>query len=191
MLRAGASPRAVIAAVANQAFDRNYQDQQYGVAALGFEGAPAAFTGADTPGWQGHATAVGVAVQGNILTGPEVVQTALAAFEENRSRPLAERLLMALEAGSEAGGDRRCGKQDALSSYLVVAKPGDRADTPYLKLIVPGQRPGGPNPVRVLRSQFDRLRAMLKPGASAAHPTIASRITPMPAARMSRHFIRP
>lgn len=165
MLRAGASPQAVIAAVANETFDPHYQRQQYGVAALGFEDAPAAFTGADTRPWQGHATGKGVAVQGNILTGPGVVQAALSVFEKNQSRPLAEQLLAALEAGSKAGGDRRCGKQSALSAYLMVAKSGDAGEKPYLKLIVPGQKPGGPNPVRMLRKQFERQQAAAESGA--------------------------
>jgi uncharacterized Ntn-hydrolase superfamily protein len=158
LLRAGASPQTVIDAITKRTFDWNAQYQQYGVAALGFEGNPRAFTGANTHPWHGHATTSGVAVQGNILTGPEVVQRTLAAFEENRSKPLAERLLTALEAGSAAGGDQRCGKQRALSAYIVVARRGDTARAPYLNLIVPGQRRGGANPVRLLRDQFVQLR---------------------------------
>lgn len=156
MLRAGASPQAVIDAITKRTFDWNAQHQQYGVAALGFEASPRAFTGANTHAWRGHATTSGVAVQGNILTGPEVVQRTLAAFEENGSKPLAERLLTALEAGSAAGGDQRCGKQRALSAYLVVARRGDTARAPYLNLIVPGQRRGGAHPVRLLRVKFDQ-----------------------------------
>jgi uncharacterized Ntn-hydrolase superfamily protein len=103
--------------------------------------------------WTCHAR--GVAVQGNILTGPEVVEAAKTAFTTSERLWLGERLLQALEAGSFVGGDRRCGKQDALSSYLIVARPDDPLDDPYLKLIVPEQPPGGPNPVQVLREQFE------------------------------------
>lgn len=158
MLLTGADPNEVIAAIATEDFDPHYQEQQYGVAAIGLGGVSAVFTGANTYGWRGHATGRGVAVQGNILTGPEVVGAALHAFEENSALPLGERLLLALEAGSAAGGDSRCGDQDALSSYLVVARPGDPPDEPHLKLIVPGQRRGGPNPVHVLRVQFEQWR---------------------------------
>jgi uncharacterized Ntn-hydrolase superfamily protein len=158
MLRAGAGPQAVITAITKWTFDLNYQHQQYGVAALQFEQYPGVFTGANTHLWRGHATAPGVSVQGNTLTGPEVVQRTLAAFETSRSRPLAERLLLALEAGGAAGGDRRCGEQTALSAYLIVAKRGDAARTPHFNLIVPGQRRGGANPLRLLRHQFDERR---------------------------------
>lgn len=158
MLAEGSSPADVVAAVANEAFDPNWQDQQYGVAALGFEDAPAAFTGSTTHGWQGDLQGYGVSVQGNILTGPEVLDGVLAAFQSppDSSATLADRLMAALEAGSEAGGDSRCGRQTALSSYLVVAGPEDTAERPSLCLVVPGQKRGDRNPVHVLRSRYDR-----------------------------------
>ena len=62
--------------------------------------------------------------QGNILVSDKVVTDALAAFDRTDG-PLAARLLAALEAGSAAGGDSRCGKQTASSAALVVARPGD------------------------------------------------------------------
>ena len=155
MLHDGASPNSIVVAVANIDFDPHFQEQQYGVAALGFERSAAGFTGTDTHPWQGHATSGGVAVQGNILTGPEVLKATLDAFEANRALPLAERLLVALEAGNEAGGDKRCGEQSALSSYLVVARPGETKDSYSVKVVVPGQKPGGQNPVEILRQHFD------------------------------------
>jgi uncharacterized Ntn-hydrolase superfamily protein len=155
LLLDGASPKSIVTAVANIEFDPHFQEQQYGVAALGFESSAAGFTGTDTHPWQGHATPNGVAVQGNILTGPEVIKATLDAFEANHSLPLAERLLVALEAGDAAGGDKRCGEQSALSSYLVVARPGETKDSYSVKIIVPGQKPGGSNPVEILRQRFD------------------------------------
>lgn len=155
MLLDGASPKSIVAAVANLDFDPHFQEQQYGVAALGFERSAAGFSGAATHAWQGHATADGVAVQGNILTGPEVLHATLDAFQANPSLPLAERLLLALEAGAAVGGDNRCGEQGALSAYLVVSRPEDTKDSYHVKIVVPGQKPGGSSPVRVLRQRFD------------------------------------
>lgn len=159
MLRSGASPNEIIAAVANEAFDPHFQEQQYGVVSLQAGGASAAFTGDQTHGWSGQTTASDFAVQGNTLTGPDVLQATVSSFEASTQRPLAERLLMALEAGSQAGGDHRCGEQAALSSYLVVAKSTDSRDAPYLRLVVPGQKRGAANPVQVLRERFDLWRA--------------------------------
>ncbi|MGI8671529.1 MAG: DUF1028 domain-containing protein [Luteitalea sp.] len=154
LLRQGKSPTAVVSAITSPVFDDSFAEQQYGVAALAFAGAPAAFTGADTHGWHGHLLAPGVAVQGNILTGPEVVSATLDAFRKDPARPLAERLLAALEAGGASGGDRRCGSQTARSAYLVVARPGDSASAPAVRIVVPGQGEGGPNPVHLLRQRY-------------------------------------
>jgi uncharacterized Ntn-hydrolase superfamily protein len=51
-------------------------------------------------------------VAGNLLTGPAVIQAMAAAFERTVDEELAERLLRALEAGQQVGGDRR-GQQAA------------------------------------------------------------------------------
>jgi uncharacterized Ntn-hydrolase superfamily protein len=62
----------------------------------------------------------GYAIQGNILTGPEVVAAMEAAWLASAGEPqLARRLVAALRAGDEAGGDRR-GRQSA--ALLVVAR---------------------------------------------------------------------
>lgn len=69
-------------------------------------------TGADCVPWAGHVSAPLVSVAGNMLTGPEVVQNTLTSFQANADLPLAERLLIAMEAGDAAGGDKR-GRQAA------------------------------------------------------------------------------
>ena len=152
LLAGGASPREVIAAIASFRFDSlagadTSRLRQYGVAALGFEDAPAAYTGSWTFEWRGHDLAHGVSVQGNLLVGPEVVKRALAAFTAPPAETdrLADRLLRALEAGAEAGGDARClPEQAALSAFLMVAAPGDVPGSPSLRLIFPevGEPPG-------------------------------------------------
>lgn len=83
------------------------------------DGNAATFTGSACNGWAGGRTGDGYAVQGNILTGPEVLDAMATAFETTGG-PLARRLLAALTAGDEAGGDRR-GRQ---SSCLQVVSEG-------------------------------------------------------------------
>ena len=83
-------------------------------------GGTATFTGSACHAWAGGRTGPGYAVQGNILTGPEVVDAMAHAFETTEG-PLAARLLAALAAGEAAGGDRR-GKQSA--ALLVVKERG-------------------------------------------------------------------
>jgi uncharacterized Ntn-hydrolase superfamily protein len=83
-------------------------------------GGTATFTGSACHAWAGGRTGPGYAVQGNILTGPEVVNAMARTFETTEG-PLAARLLAALAAGDTAGGDRR-GKQSA--ALLVVKERG-------------------------------------------------------------------
>lgn len=169
LLARGGSPSAIVAAISHPEFDRDFAHQQYGVASVHFFDRPAAFTGAGTHAERGHLLAPGVAVQGNILTGADVLSATMAAFQRDPSLPLAERLLAALEAGGARGGDRRCGAQTARSAYLTVARPGDAPRAPSVRIIVRGQAKGGPNPVVLLRQQFsDHLRMAASASGSAA-----------------------
>jgi uncharacterized Ntn-hydrolase superfamily protein len=79
----------------------------------------AAFTGDSTSAWAGHRTGAGYSVQGNILTGAEVVDAMARAYEQSAGRPFGERLLATLKAGQAAGGDRR-GRQGA--GMLIVKR---------------------------------------------------------------------
>ena len=77
------------------------------------QGRPATFTGGDCLAWAGGVTGPGYAIQGNILTGPEVVAEMERAFlASDPAQPLALRLHAALLAGDRAGGDSR-GRQSA------------------------------------------------------------------------------
>ena len=69
------------------------------------------FTGKKCNAWAGHKAGKYYTCQGNILAGEEVVTKMAEAFEEAKG-PLAWRLMAALEAGDQAGGDKR-GKQSA------------------------------------------------------------------------------
>jgi uncharacterized Ntn-hydrolase superfamily protein len=92
-------------------------------------GAAAAWTGAGCTAEAGHRTGPGYAVQGNMLAAPGVIDAMARAFENGAGCDLDERLMRALEAGDDAGGDRR-GKQSA--ALRIVA----REDYPCLDLRV-------------------------------------------------------
>lgn len=76
------------------------------------DGRPAAYTGDRCIPWAGHVTGAGYVCLGNILAGERVVKAMADAYERSEGEPLYERLMRALEAGQEAGGDRR-GRQSA------------------------------------------------------------------------------
>jgi uncharacterized Ntn-hydrolase superfamily protein len=84
------------------------------------KGNVASFTGSKCLAWAGHFEGDHFVVQGNILTGEEVVKAMAAAYEQARKvegKSLADWLVAALQAGETAGGDKR-GKQSA--ALLVV-----------------------------------------------------------------------
>ncbi len=117
MLRTGVAAADVIAGVT--AADPQRDSRQLGV--IGASGPGATFTGADCMDWAGGVTGPDFAIQGNILAGPQVVEAMRDAYRStDADRPLAERLLAALRAGDEAGGDSR-GRQ---SAALLVARQG-------------------------------------------------------------------
>jgi uncharacterized Ntn-hydrolase superfamily protein len=99
--------------------DDRRSERQVGI--VDARGGSATFTGADCNSWAGGVRAEGYAIQGNILTGAQVVASMEEAWLNSRDEPaLSRRLLAALIAGDAAGGDRR-GRQSA--SVLVVS-PG-------------------------------------------------------------------
>jgi uncharacterized Ntn-hydrolase superfamily protein len=105
--------------------DDQRDERQAGVVDAG--GGAATFTGSECKAWAGGVTGRGpsdgdvYAIQGNILTGPEVVAEMERAWRtSDPAAPLARRLLAALVAGDDAGGDSR-GRQ---SAALLVVTPG-------------------------------------------------------------------
>jgi len=98
--------------------DEGREDRQIGV--VDARGRTATFTGDGCFDWAGGVTGDHYAAQGNILIGEETVRAMTRAYEETTG-DLAGRLLVALDAGQEAGGDSR-GRQSA--ALLVVREGG-------------------------------------------------------------------
>lgn len=114
-LRAGNSPSEVIERLTDN--DEDSQLRQIGI--IDTEGRTAAFTGEECFDYAGHQVGQNYSCQGNILAGEEVISAMASEFEHNDSQSLPERLISALLAGQDAGGDRR-GEQ---SAALFVVKP--------------------------------------------------------------------
>ena len=105
----------------HQAFaesDAQHAQRQYGL--VDADGNSLTFTGDACHPWAGGKRGENYAAQGNLLTGPEVVERLERTFLETQGA-LPERLLAALAAGDAAGGDKR-GRQSA--ALLVVREAG-------------------------------------------------------------------
>jgi uncharacterized Ntn-hydrolase superfamily protein len=116
------------------------------------KGGSAAWSGRECTSWFGHITGPNFAVQGNMLVGEATINSMAEAFKRTEALDLPERLLVVLEAGQAAGGDKR-GRQ---SAALLVH---DREEYPYLTLRVDEHR----YPVAELRRVFEVARHQLLP----------------------------
>ena len=158
LLRSGYSAPEVLEMLLGS--DPGRENRQLGI--VDTRGGASSFTGSQCLTWAGDTTAVGLAVQGNILAGPEVVSEMMRAYTSTDGE-LAERLLAALHAAQAAGGDRR-GQQSA--ALLVVRPSNDYPEyrTRYIELRVEDH----PTPIDELERVFrihqasDLLRAHLR-----------------------------
>jgi len=99
--------------------DEGRDHRQVGLVDL--DGEAVSHTGAACLEWAGGVTGDGYAIQGNVLAGEDVVLAMQAAWDtSDDDAPLGRRLLAALTAGDDAGGDRR-GRQ---SAALLVVRDG-------------------------------------------------------------------
>lgn len=116
LLEKGVSASDVIAELTGN--DEHRAKRQVGV--IGVAGAPATYTGEGCFPWAGGYIGEHFACQGNILVGEDTVLAMARTFEETDGL-LCDRLIAALAAGQEAGGDSR-GQQSA--ALLVVREKG-------------------------------------------------------------------
>jgi uncharacterized Ntn-hydrolase superfamily protein len=99
--------------------DQGRDHRQVGI--VDSDGGSVSHTGHACLDWAGSLTGDGYAIQGNVLAGEFVVAAMQDVFEaSDPDEPLARRLLAALAAGDDAGGDRR-GRQ---SAALLVVREG-------------------------------------------------------------------
>lgn len=121
LLAKGVEPRAVLDQLLKD--DEARESRQVGV--IDMKGRSAAHTGARNSAWAGSRQGLNYTVQANIMVGPEVVEAVAAKFEatEGTGMPLAERMILALEAGQAKGGDSRWGNLQ--SAAIRVADPND------------------------------------------------------------------
>jgi uncharacterized Ntn-hydrolase superfamily protein len=120
-LSSGADAAAAVLACTSPDAERAHR--QLGVVGVDSQ---ATYTGDSCMDWaggvSGRESTGGYAIQGNILTGPEVVHAMEAAWLGAAGRSLTDRLIAALLAGDAAGGDSR-GRQGA-ALYAVLPGAG-------------------------------------------------------------------
>ena len=121
LLAEGVEPQAVLQQLL--ADDEQRESRQVGV--IDMKGRAAAHTGKNNGNWAGSRQGLNYSVQANIMVGPEVVEAIATNFEstEGTGMALAERMILAMEAGQAKGGDSRWGNLQ--SAAIKIADPND------------------------------------------------------------------
>ena len=95
--------------------DPNHEYRQLGV--IDADGFAAARTGKHNRDWAGHHVGENVIALGNVLVGEHVLDAIEAGYAEAAGEPFEERLMRALEAGRDAGGQHGGQNSAALLVY--------------------------------------------------------------------------
>ncbi len=121
LIETGVEPKDIIQQLL--AGDERRETRQVGV--IDMKGRSAAHTGAQNGAWAGSKQGLNYTVQANIMVGPEVIEAVAEGFESTAGTglPLAERMILALEAGQAKGGDRRWGLLQ--SAAIKIADPNN------------------------------------------------------------------
>jgi uncharacterized Ntn-hydrolase superfamily protein len=118
----GASPQELVRRAAHAAEDADRQ-----IAVLDARGRLAADTGQGSFPVSGHLVGDQMSVQGNMLASDEVLPSMARAFAAAAGGGLPDRLLAALAAGQDAGGDVR-GRQSAALLVVSGSAPTEEDD---------------------------------------------------------------
>lgn len=119
LLEMGCSPENVFKEL--EGHDPYMEYRQLGI--VDKDGTAAARTGSKTRPWAGHIVGNGFLTMGNVLTGQHVTKAMATAFEESIDHDLGERLLRAVEAGRDAGGQPQGQRSAALIVYEAEDYP--------------------------------------------------------------------
>jgi len=140
------SPRAAIELI--QRADDWPDHRQIGI--VDADGRSAAHTGKMNMDWAGHRVGPGYVAMGNLITGEEVVSAIEAAFLSSHDEDLEERLIRAIEAGRDAGGQEEGQLSASILSFgrETFARCDLRVDH-------------SPEPIAELRRIFDWYRPLI------------------------------
>jgi hypothetical protein len=185
MFALGVPPEEILLALST--YDNLHELRQYGF--VDMAGRAATFTGSQCGDWAGGVTGTSgdlvYAIQGNVLTGQPVIDAAEQALISTPG-DMAQRVMAAMEAARDMGGDGRCSCNNTLPTscgsppatftksahvgFLISARPGDhpycdnfacaKGDL-YFAINKASLTAADPDPVDEMRIKFDSLRLAL------------------------------
>lgn len=156
----GLDPEAALGELAKT--DNHFEYRQVGVVTA--QGAVAVHTGSATRDWAGSLTGEGWLVMGNVLAGDQVVSAMAEALNSSTRTDFAGRILAALEAGRDAGGQRGLDGARLPERSACITVYGDKPSA-ELDLRVDDH----PDAVSEMRRVFDRFKRAESYYADRAH----------------------
>lgn len=141
------------------AADSGAASRQVGV--IDIKGRAAQHTGTGPQPWAGHRAGTNYVTQGNILVGPQVLEAVAKSFEASEGQPrhLADRLIDAIAAGHELGGDKRHGLRQSAAVIVADSRPGRSRRTDGVTASINVCE--NPEPVAELRRIYDAISQTL------------------------------
>lgn len=135
LLGEGHAPESVVEQLA--ASDPHIEARQ--IAVVDAQGRTAARTGSENRDWKGHHEGDGFVAMGNRLTSAATVEAMVASFTSSAGEALEERLVRAIEAGRDAGGQHGGQRSAAIKvcdelDYPIVDLRADDYDDPAAEL---------------------------------------------------------
>lgn len=153
----GQGPQQIINWLINNDHQGQPQLRQYGIVGYFLSTAQgAAHTGTSTDDFKGHRTGYNYAIQGNILAGPEILDSMESNFL-NAEGDLACKLMAAMQGANVAGADSRClsNGSSSLFAFLKVAQESDTFGDPSFNIGVRTANNQGIEPIDSLQVLFD------------------------------------
>lgn len=155
----GDSPEEIISWLEANDWQNDAAVRQYGVVDYN-NGSPrsAAFTGENCLDHKNHIIGPNYAIQGNILIGPEILDSMEARFLREEGC-LANKVMAAMQGAKVPGADSRCLDEgvSSLSAFIRVAQPGDAYDSLFLDINIAGTG-FGVEPIDALQDKYDQWK---------------------------------
>lgn len=158
----GYMPAEIINLLENNDAQNNPAIRQYGIIALLDSNRSAAYTGSNCYDYKNHILGPNYAIQGNILSGQEVLDNIELNFLAAEG-PLYVKLMTALQGANMSGADSRCSQYgtSSLSAFIRMSKTNNDPDSLYLHLNVNSVIPGI-EPIDSLQVLFDSWYAAVQ-----------------------------
>ncbi len=178
LMNLGLSPQQIIDSLQVNDAQNNPAIRQYGVVKFnGPSSVAAAYTGSSCSSYANHIVGPNYAIQGNILLGPQILDSMEARFL-NTQGDLACKLMAAMQGANVPGADTRCisSGNSSLSSFLRVAN----STVLTIDLVVPSG-PYGFEPIDSLQILFNNVHTCITGLNDKSPDDLFSTVFPNPA----------